>query len=85
MRSKLDLGFIFSRKTFELFEVRPVWTSPDPNDYQKISFAKFRYIKTQKVWNVLIPILMVASMDKLKQRDKLIEKNPRNMSLLKYV
>ena len=49
MRSKLDLGFIFSRKTFELFEVRPVWTSPDPNDYQKISFAKFRYIKTQKV------------------------------------
>jgi len=52
MRSKLDLGFSFSRNTFELFEVRPVWSSPDPNDYQKSSFAKFRYVKTQKVWKL---------------------------------
>ena len=52
IRSKLDLGFNYSKNTFELFEVRPVWNSPDPNDYQKLSFAKFRYIKTQKVWKL---------------------------------
>ncbi len=52
MRSKLDLGFSFSRNTFELFVVRPIYNSPDPNDYQKSSFAKIRYIKTQITWKL---------------------------------
>lgn len=52
IRSKLDLGFSFEKNTFELFEVRPIWNSPDENDYQKLPFAKFRYVKTQNVWKL---------------------------------
>ena len=52
IRSKLDIGFSYDNNTFEIFEIRPVYSSPDPNDYMKSSFAKFRYIKTQKVWKL---------------------------------
>ena len=52
IRKELDLGFKYEKNTFEIFEVRPVWNSSDPNDYQKSSFAKFRYIKTMKIWKL---------------------------------
>lgn len=52
IRSKLDFGFKFEKNTFEIFTVRPVWSSPDPNDYQKSSFAKFRYFKSREVWKL---------------------------------
>lgn len=52
IRHKLDIGFSYDKNTFEIFEVRPVYSSPDPNDYMKSSFAKFRYIKTQKIWKL---------------------------------
>ncbi len=52
MRSKLDFGFSFARNTFELFTIRPVWGNPDQNDYQKLSFAKIRYFKTEQVWKL---------------------------------
>ena len=52
IRNRLDLGFKFAKNTFELFEIRPVGGSSDPNDYQKVSFAKFRYIKSREVWEL---------------------------------
>lgn len=52
IRHKLDLGFKFEKSTFEIFEVRPVWSSPDPNDYQKSSFVKFSYVKSRKIWKL---------------------------------
>ena len=50
MRNRLDLGFKFEKNTYEIFEIWPVWSSP--NDYQKLSFAKFRYIKSKKIWKL---------------------------------
>ncbi len=52
IRHKLDIGFKFEKNTFEIFEVRPVWRSPNPNDYQKSSFVKFRYIISRKIWKL---------------------------------
>ena len=52
IRHKLDLGFKFEKNTFELFEIRPVWSGTDPNDYQKSNFAKFKYIKSLKIWKL---------------------------------
>lgn len=52
IRSQLDLGFSYENNTFELYEVRPVWNSPDKNEFQKLSFAKFKYVKTQKIWKL---------------------------------
>lgn len=50
LREKLDFGFKYEKNTFEIFEIRPVWNNP--NDYRKSSFAKFRYIKTKKIWEL---------------------------------
>lgn len=52
IRHKLDFGFSYEKNTFEIFEIRPVWRSPDPNDYRKSSFVKFRYIKSRKIWKL---------------------------------
>jgi len=52
LRDQLDLGFKYENNTFEIFEIRPVWNSSNPNDYQKMSFAKFRYIKSKKIWKL---------------------------------
>jgi hypothetical protein len=52
VRDKLDFGFKFEKNTFEIFQIRPVWNSLDSNDYQKIGFAKFRYIKSKKIWKL---------------------------------
>ena len=52
IRHKLDFGFKFEKNTFEIFEIRPVWNSPDQNDYLKLSFAKFRYVKSKNLWKL---------------------------------
>lgn len=52
IRDRLDIGFSYEKNTFEIFEIRPVWCSEDPNDYQKLSFAKFRYAKSQMIWKL---------------------------------
>ncbi len=52
IRSKLDFGFSFTKNAFVLFEVRPIYLSSDPNDYQKLPYAKFKYVKTQMVWKL---------------------------------
>jgi hypothetical protein len=52
IRHQLDLGFKFERNTFEIFEIRPEWNSPDQNDYQKSSFVKFRYVKSRRIWKL---------------------------------
>ena len=49
-RDKLDLGYSFKNNVIELFEIRPIWTKT--NELQNLSFAKIKYIKSQKIWKL---------------------------------
>ena len=50
IRDKLDLGYSFKNNVIELFEIRPIWTKT--NEFQNLSFAKIKYIKSQKIWKL---------------------------------
>ncbi len=52
IRDRLDYGFKYEKNAYEIFEVRPVWNSQDPSDYQKLSFVRIRYIKTKRIWKL---------------------------------
>ncbi len=50
MRNQLDIGFKYERKTFEIFEIRPIYTRE--NEFQEISCAKFKLDEKQKAWKL---------------------------------
>ena len=52
IRDRLDYGFKYEKNAYEIFEVRPVWNSRDPSDYQKLSFVRIRYIKSTRIWKL---------------------------------
>lgn len=50
IRDQLDLGYSFKNNVIELYEIRPSWNKPD--ELQKLSFAKIKYVKSQAVWKL---------------------------------
>lgn len=50
IRDQLDLGCSCENNVIELFEIRPVWSKP--GEYQNLSFAKIKYVRTQKIWKL---------------------------------
>jgi hypothetical protein len=50
IRKQLDFGYSYDGKTVILFEIRPVWK--DPEKIQHLDFAKIRYYKSRKEWNL---------------------------------
>lgn len=50
MRKEIDYGYLYENNTFELFEVRPSWMNP--KEKIRVSFAKFKFVKTQQVWKL---------------------------------
>lgn len=52
LRSQIDLGFKHSSEVYELFEIRPSFDSSDICKYVKNSFAKFKFVKSQKIWKL---------------------------------
>lgn len=50
IRDKLDLGYSYNKEVIELFEIRPKWNNPSV--FQNSSFAKIKYVKTQKNWKL---------------------------------
>jgi hypothetical protein len=50
IRKQLDFGYSYDGKTVILFEIRPVWK--DPEKIQHSDFAKIRYYKSRKEWNL---------------------------------
>lgn len=50
MRDQLDLGYSYNKNVIELFEIRPIYSKP--GEYQNLSFAKIKYVKTQKMWKL---------------------------------
>ncbi|WP_417359606.1 DUF3024 domain-containing protein [Galbibacter sp.] len=50
IRKQLDYGYSYDGKEVILFEIRPVWNNPDEIQHQE--FAKLRFIKTRKQWEL---------------------------------
>ncbi len=50
IRDKLDLGYCYESNVIELFETRSIWNKID--EFQNLSFAKMKYIKSQKIWKL---------------------------------
>ena len=50
IRDKVDLGYNYNKDVIELFEIRPIWSKP--NEFQKLSYAKIKHVKTQKIWKL---------------------------------
>ena len=50
IRHQLDLGYRISGQSVEIFEVRPVWRSP--NEKMEESVAKATFVRTQSVWRI---------------------------------
>jgi hypothetical protein len=50
IRPKLDLGYLISGQSVELFEVRPKFQKPSVK--QEHAFAKATYVRTRDHWNV---------------------------------
>ena len=50
IRDQLDIGYMHERNSFEICKIRPIWDRE--NEFQQLSFAKFKYIKTQKIWKL---------------------------------
>lgn len=50
IRPELDLGFRIQGQSVEIFEVRPVWQSPQEKMEHQV--AKATYVRTQRVWKV---------------------------------
>lgn len=51
LKNKIDYDYEVEGQAVTLFEVRPLWRG-QPNERTRSAFAKFRYIKTGKVWNI---------------------------------
>jgi len=47
---KLDFGYSYDGKVVVLYEIRPMWNNP--KEIQNIAFAKIRYYKSRKEWNL---------------------------------
>ncbi len=52
IRKELDFGFSFEKNCFILHEVRPIPLSTNSEEYRKYPFAKFRFIKSTKIWKL---------------------------------
>lgn len=50
IREQLDVGYSYDGKIVILFEIRPDWINP--KEKQQIEFAKIRYYKSKKEWNL---------------------------------
>ncbi|UNY97759.1 DUF3024 domain-containing protein [Zhouia spongiae] len=50
IRKQLDYGYTYDGKTAILYAIRPVWNNP--NEIQNIEFAKIRFYKSRKEWNL---------------------------------
>ncbi len=50
IRKKLDFGYSYDGKTAMLYEIRPIWDNP--KEIQNIEFAKIRFYKSRKEWNL---------------------------------
>jgi hypothetical protein len=50
MREQVDIGYSYDGKIAILFEIRPAWD--DPKEKQQNEFAKIRYYKSKKEWNL---------------------------------
>jgi len=50
IRKQLDFGFSYDGKVVLLYEIRPFWD--DPNEIQNIEFAKIRFYKSRREWNL---------------------------------
>ena len=50
IRKQVDIGYSYDGKTIILFEIRPDWQ--DQKKKQKFEFAKARYYKSRKEWNL---------------------------------
>ncbi len=50
IRKQLDYGYRFDNQIIYIYEIRPQWD--DPSIYQSMDFAKIRYYKTRRNWNL---------------------------------
>lgn len=50
IRKQVDIGYSYDGKFVILYEIRPVWD--DPKTKQQFDFAKIRYYKSRKKWNL---------------------------------
>ena len=50
LRNELDIAFRFTGQSFEIFEIRPMWRSPDETVEQPI--IKATYIKRRNIWAI---------------------------------
>jgi hypothetical protein len=50
IRKQVDIGYSYDGKVVILFEIRPVWQ--DEKKKQQFEFAKIRYYKSRKEWNL---------------------------------
>jgi len=50
IRKQVDIGYSYDGKVVILFEIRPKWD--DPKKIQQIDFAKIRYYKSRKEWDL---------------------------------
>lgn len=49
IREQLDFGYPYDGKVVILYEIRPIWRNQKS---QNIPFAKIRYYKSRKEWNL---------------------------------
>lgn len=50
IRAQIDIGYSFDGKVVILFEIRPDWFNPKEKQHNE--FAKIRYYKSRKEWNL---------------------------------
>lgn len=50
IRAQIDIGYSYDGKIVILFEIRPAWD--DPKTILHHDFAKIRYYKSRKEWNL---------------------------------
>jgi hypothetical protein len=50
IRKQVDIGYSYDGKTILLFEIRPNWM--DTTKKEHINFAKIRYYKSKKMWQL---------------------------------
>ena len=50
IREQVDIGYSFDGKVVVLFEIRSDWNNKKKK--LQIDFAKIRYYKTKKIWNL---------------------------------
>ena len=50
LRKELDLGYRISNQSVEIFEIRPVWQSPE--EYFELPVAKATFVKKDNLWKI---------------------------------